>query len=181
MEAVKSAEGREYTIADDKGPSTIILRSKKGVFVTPAYVQELEQAQQIFGVASYLLQTRDGSLLIAASEIKFIVYSLAKKTLLYEEECRYIYSMSLSPNEKFLQVLDKVDANEGKTTLYDLSTLTKTLVLQENAYTNYYLKTSYPLVRFTADDSLSFRYNSKTIEVYNRAGACVRVIKSGPL
>jgi hypothetical protein len=67
MEAVKSAEGREYTIADDKGPSTIILRSKKGLFITPAYVQELEKGQQIFGIASYLLQTRDGSLLIAGS------------------------------------------------------------------------------------------------------------------
>jgi len=95
---VKSAEGREYTIADDKGPSTIILRSKKGLFITPAYVQELEKAQQIFGVASYLLQTQDGSLVIAGSESKFIIYSLTKNTLLYEEECRYIYSMSLSPN-----------------------------------------------------------------------------------
>jgi hypothetical protein len=78
-------------------------------------------------------------------------------------------------------VLDKVDANEGKTTLYDLSTLQKTLVLQENAYTNYYLKSSYPLVRFTVDDSLFFRYNSKTIEVYGKDGSLLRVIKSGPL
>jgi hypothetical protein len=78
-------------------------------------------------------------------------------------------------------VLDKVDANEGQTTIYDLSTLKKTLVLQENAYTNYYLKSSYPLVRFTADDSLLFRYNTKTIEIYNKDSTLIRVIKSGPL
>ena len=31
---------------------------------------------------------------------------------------------------------------------------------------NYYLKQSYPLVRFNKDDGKAFRYNSKVIEVY---------------
>lgn len=88
--------------------------------MTPAYVQELEKAEQIFGTASYLLQTRNGEIVIAGSETKFIVYSLLKKALLFEEDCNYIYSMTLSPSQKYLQVLDKVDTNEGKTFIYSL-------------------------------------------------------------
>jgi 3-deoxy-D-manno-octulosonic acid (KDO) 8-phosphate synthase len=60
-------EGKEYTIADDKGPSSLVINCKKGVFVTPAYVQNLEQGFQIFGKASFLLQTRNGSIIVAGS------------------------------------------------------------------------------------------------------------------
>lgn len=42
------------------------------------------------------------------------------------------------------------------------------------------MKTSYPLVRFTQDDKLHFRYNEKTVEVHDAHCSMVRVIKSGP-
>jgi len=60
--------------------------------------------------------------------------------------------MSLSPGEGYLQVLDKVDANEGKTMLIDMKKFKVVAVLRENAMTNYYVKHSYPLVKFTRDD-----------------------------
>lgn len=41
------------------------------------------------------------------------------------------------------------------------------------------MKTSYPLVRFSNDDALLFRYNAKTIEVLTPEGELKRVIKSG--
>lgn len=110
-----------------------------------------------------------------------MIYSLTKRAVLLEEDCNYIYTMSLSPGEQYLQVLDKVDANEGKTTLYDLRSLQKVAVLRETAHTNYYVKHSYPLVKFTADDSLFFRYNSKTVEVYDKKGEVVRTLKTGLL
>lgn len=156
----------------------MLLRSKKGVFSTPAYVQELEKAQQLFGNAAYLLQTRDGELVIIASETKLAVVSLAKGVLM-EEAFNYLYSVTLSPNQKYLQLLDKVDANEGKTIIISLTTLKPTVIFRETAQTNYYVKTSYPLVRFSSDDALLFRYNSKTIEVLSPEGELRRVIKSG--
>lgn len=129
MEGAKGKEGKEYSLADDKGPSQLLLRTKKGVFSTPAYVQELEKAQQLFGAASFLLQTRDGELVIAASESKLVVVSLAKGVLL-EEAFNYLYSVTLSPNQRYLQVLDKVDANEGKTSIISLATLKPTAVFR---------------------------------------------------
>lgn len=87
--------------------------------------------------------------------------------------------MTLSPGQKYLQVLDKVDANEGKTTILSLETLKIVAVFKENAQTNYYLKASYPLVKFTSDDRLFFRYNTKVIEVYNQDNTQARVIKTG--
>ncbi len=89
--------------------------------------------------------------------------------------------MSLSTGEQYLQVLDKIDANSGKTTIYDLHTQKVIAVLRETAHTNYYVKHSYPLVKFTADDSLFFRYNSKTVEVYDKKSQLVRTIKTGLL
>ena len=71
-------------------------------------------------MASYLLQTRKGNLLVVGSDNKYIIYDLLKRALLLEVDCNYIYSMTLSPGEKYLQVLDKVDANEGKTTIVSL-------------------------------------------------------------
>jgi uncharacterized protein with WD repeat len=87
--------------------------------------------------------------------------------------------MTLSPNEKYLQILDKVDANEGKTMIISLDSLKKVAVFKENAQSNYYVKSSYPLVKFTSDDRLMFRYNCKSIEVYDRDCNQVRVIKTG--
>ncbi len=76
-------------------------------------------------------------------------------------------------------MLDKVDANEGKTSIVSLETLQTITLFKENAQTNYYVKASYPLVKFTSDDRLFFRYNSKVIEVYDEKNTQVRVIKTG--
>ncbi|CAM6005988.1 unnamed protein product [Sphagnum balticum] len=97
MEAVDPSKGRDYTREDDKGPAEILLRSKQGLYLSPAYDQGLANAHLIFGVASYLLQTRNGALLVAASETRFLVFSVPDRKLLLEEECRYIYSITLSP------------------------------------------------------------------------------------
>lgn len=88
--------------------------------------------------------------------------------------------MTLSPAQRYLQVLDKVDASEGRTTIISLQSLKPSAVFKENAQSNYYVKSSYPLVRFSSDDSLLFRYNAKTIEVLSPEGELKRVIKSGP-
>ena len=66
MEAGKG-QLREYSLADDKGPSDLLLRCKKGVFATPAYVTELEKAVPVYGNASFLLQTKDGGRIVAGS------------------------------------------------------------------------------------------------------------------
>lgn len=87
--------------------------------------------------------------------------------------------MTLSPGERYLQVLDKIDSNEGKTMIISLDSLKKTAVFKENAHSNYFTKASYPLVKFTSDDRLLFRYNSKSIEIYDKDSKLVRVIKSG--
>jgi len=116
--------------------------------------------------------------LVAASESRLAVISL-KKGVLFEEQYNYLYSVTLSPGQKYVQLLDKVDASEGKTIIISLATLKTTAVFKENAQSNYYVKTSYPLVRFSSDDALLFRYNAKTIEVYTPEGELKRAIKSG--
>jgi ABC-type phosphate/phosphonate transport system ATPase subunit len=75
---------------------------------------------------------------------------LPQKALLLEADCNYIYSITLSPAEKHLQILDKIDSNEGKTIIISLESLKIVATFKENAYTNYYVKSSYPLVRFTS-------------------------------
>ena len=180
MEAGKG-ELREYTLADDKGPQDLLLRCKKGVFGTPAYVTELEKALPIFGNASFLLQTKDGRRIVAGSEHQFIVYDIINEKVLYEQETNYVYSMTLSPSQRYLQFLDKIDTNEGTTSLLDLHTLKIAGKFHETVNSNYFLRTSYPLVHFSNDDSLRFRYNDKTIEVYDEKNNMIRVIKTGPL
>ncbi len=93
---------------------------------------------------------------------------MIKRVLLLEEDCNYIYSMTLSPGESFLQILSKIDSNEGTTEIISLQNFKKVAVFKENVQTNYYNKSSYPLVKFSSDDRLFFRYNSKTIEVYDQ-------------
>ncbi len=44
----------------------------------------------------------------------------------------------------------------------------------EDIATNYYNKASHPLVKFTSDDGLYFRYNRKVIEVYDSSHAKIR-------
>jgi hypothetical protein len=52
---------------------------------------------------------------------------------------------------------------------------------RENQYSNYYNKQAYPLIRFTTDDQLYFRYNAKVMEVYDRSYEKIREIKVGPM
>ena len=87
--------------------------------------------------------------------------------------------MTLSPAERYLQILDKIDSNEGKTMIISLDTLKKVAVFKENGQSNYYNKSSYPLVKFSSDDRLFFRYNCKTVEVYDQEKNMKRVIKTG--
>ena len=67
MEAGGKGEGKDYSLADDKGPQDLLLRCKQGVFLTPAYVDDLQKAHHIFGNAAFLLQTKDGRRVVAAS------------------------------------------------------------------------------------------------------------------
>jgi hypothetical protein len=41
MEAVDKQKGKEYTLADDKGPKELILRSKTGTYVLSSYLDGL--------------------------------------------------------------------------------------------------------------------------------------------
>jgi hypothetical protein len=40
--------------------------------------------------------------------------------MIFEGDFNYIYSMTLSPNEKYIQILDKINTNDGKTMLFEL-------------------------------------------------------------
>jgi hypothetical protein len=67
MEAVENQKGKEYSLADDKGTKQLILRSKSGTYVLPSYLDHPNQSNKIFGKASFLLQTQNMQLVIAAS------------------------------------------------------------------------------------------------------------------
>jgi hypothetical protein len=41
MEADNKLNGKEYTLADDKGTKQIILRAKSGTYVLPSYTQNV--------------------------------------------------------------------------------------------------------------------------------------------
>ena len=181
MEAVDNQKGKEYTLADDKGTKQLILRSKSGTYVLPSYLENIDKATKIYGKASFLLQTKNMEFVIAACEKQAVVWSKSSNKLVFEENFNYIYDISLSENEGFVQILDKIDSNEGKTMIYSLPSMTKVMEFKENAATNYYLKNSYPLVRFTSDDKKCFRYNSKVIEVYNSDWKLEAELNSGYL
>jgi hypothetical protein len=66
-------------------------------------------------------------LVIAASEKNVGVWSTKENKLIFEENFNYIYSISLSESEGFLQILDKVDSNEGKTLIYSLPDMKKVM------------------------------------------------------
>lgn len=160
-------KGKEYTIADDKGPHELLIYEKEGVFISEAYSETANRKNKIFTKASYLIQSKKGDLIVAASEKKVMVYSLKDKSPIAEKEFNYIHSISLSPCETYLQILDKITVNEGKTLLFSLPDMTERAVYSESHTTGYFNKQYFPLIRFSADDSHYFRYNSKVIEVYD--------------
>lgn len=159
--------GKEYTIADDKGPRELLIFEKEGVFISQAYSETANRKNKIFGKASYVIQSKKGDLVVAASEKKVVVYSLKQRAPIAEKEFNYIHSISLSPCETYLQILDKINVNEGKTLLFSLPDMIERAVYSENHATGYFHKQYFPLVRFSADDSHYFRYDSKIIEVYD--------------
>ena len=77
--------GKEYTIANDKGPQELLLYEKEGVFITEAYTETANRKNKIFGKACYLLQSKSGDLIIAASEKKVMVYSLKERAPVAEK------------------------------------------------------------------------------------------------
>jgi hypothetical protein len=118
---------------------------------------------------------------IAGSEKNVVVWSKTANKLIFEEDFNYIYSLTLSENEKYVQILDKIDSNEGKTLIFSLPSMAKVVEFKENVLTNYYLKHSYPLARFTSDDKKCFRYNAKVIEVYDEEWKLQSELNSGPV
>ena len=181
MDAANAGKGKTYTIADDKGPQDILLYDKQGVYVTPAYNETVSQQNKIFGKASFLLYTRNGEFIIAASETHVLVYSLKETSVIFEGDFNYIYSITLSPAENYLQILDKINTNEGKTLIYGLQKMNIVTEFKENQFTGYFNKQAYPLVRFSGDDRLYFHYNNKILEVYGSTHEKTREIKCGPL
>ena len=65
MEAADQGKGKEYTIQDDKGIKTVIMRSKQGVFIAEAYDEKLENKKCIFGSSSFMVQSPDGRGVVA--------------------------------------------------------------------------------------------------------------------
>lgn len=98
MEAVDNKKGKEYTLADDKGPKELIIRDKSGTYVLSSYLDGLDKAKKIYGKASFLLQTKNMELIIAASEKSAAVWSKKESKLIFEENFNYIYSITLSEN-----------------------------------------------------------------------------------
>lgn len=116
MEATE--KGREFTIADDKGPRSVIIRSKLGVFISDAYDENFDDKVKIFGSANFLFQSKTGEFIIISSETKTLVYNTVLSSVTFEADFNYIYCITLSPNEKYVQILDKINTNEGKTMLF---------------------------------------------------------------
>lgn len=116
MEATE--KGKEFTITDDKGPRSVLIRSKLGVFISDAYDENFDDKVKIFGLATFLLQSKNGEFVIISSETKTIVYNTVLNSQIFEGDFNYIYSITLSPNEKYVQILDKINTNEGKTMLF---------------------------------------------------------------
>lgn len=71
--------GKEFTKADDKGPRDIVVYEKEGVFVYPVYSEVADRKFKIFGKAANLLQSRNGELIVAASEKQVLIYSLKEQ------------------------------------------------------------------------------------------------------
>lgn len=68
MEAVDNKKGKEYTLADDKGTKSILIRNKTGTYILPSYMNtDLSTGIKIFDKASFLLQTSNMEIVIAAS------------------------------------------------------------------------------------------------------------------
>lgn len=111
MEPADNGKGKAFTIADDKGPRELVLHSKQGVYLCSAYEQFEDLKEKIFGTASILLQTKFSHLLIMGSETLVMVYDLKEKSVLFEKKFNYIYSLTLSPSETYVQILDKIDSN----------------------------------------------------------------------
>ena len=77
--------GKEYTIADDKGSKQLLISEKEGVFIIGTYSDIVKERRQIFGKASNLIQSRNGDLVIIASEKKVMVYSLKDQAPVVEK------------------------------------------------------------------------------------------------
>lgn len=63
--------------------------------------------------------------------------------------------------------------------LFSLPDMIELAVYQESHETGYFNKQYFPLIRFSADDSHYFRFNSKVIEVYGDKCQKIREIQSG--
>jgi hypothetical protein len=77
--------GKEYTIADDKGPKQLLICDKDGVFITEAYAEPINHGNKIFGKAVYVIQSKKKNFLIVASEKKALVYSMEEKAPIAEK------------------------------------------------------------------------------------------------
>lgn len=112
MYAAEAGKGNApFTITDDKGPNDILLYEKQGVFITPGYNETVPQQTKIFSKATFLLQTKNGEIVIAGSESKVLVYNLKETSVVFEGNFNYIYSITLSPRENYLQILEKINTN----------------------------------------------------------------------
>lgn len=99
----------------------------------------------------------------------------------YDEAFTFIYYVAFSPAQTFLQIFDKYDNDDGRTTLLSLPDFNKVRTFDENYSTNFINKQGYPLLKFTVDDSLIYRYNKKAIEIYGRDLKDYGLIETGPL
>lgn len=101
-----------------------------------------------------------------SSPKKVAVIDLATKKRVFESAHTYVHYVAFSPAEKYLQIFDKQDANKGDLIILSLPEFKQVTTFKEGMQTNFIVKQAYPLAKFTADDKLVFRYNSKVVEVY---------------
>ena len=77
MEAVdnKNLNGNAYTLNDGKGTKQLLIRDKKGTYILSSYLDDLTNGIKIYEKASFLLQTKNMSLIITGSEKHIAVWS----------------------------------------------------------------------------------------------------------
>lgn len=110
---------RDYSIQDDKGVKQVLVRSRLGGYLLNVYGNSLEDegSKRFFESASHMIQNKDGSVVVVASDKRVVAIDLKNDKKLYDGDFTFIYYISLSPAENFIQIFDKYEINMGRTTL----------------------------------------------------------------
>lgn len=90
---------RDYTIQDDKGVKQVLVRSRLGGYLLNVYGNSLEDegSKRFFESASHMIQSRDGNVVVVASDKRVVAIDLKNDKKLYDGDFTFIYYIMLSP------------------------------------------------------------------------------------